>query len=270
MTNLSEDLNGKLDSLRAIISQYEKVAIAFSGGVDSSLLLRVACDVLGENATAYFADSIVQTTEEKACALAFAHEISARLVVLPFDILTLPDFVGNPVDRCYFCKSKIFSKIVEKAAEQGMNIVADGTNSDDLRQFRPGAKAVQELGVRTPLADARLTKQEIRLLSKSLGLSSWNKHSSSCLATRIAPGLAITPERLAIVEEAERYLRDEQFFGCRVRLDQTSCVLELSAGDLKRFINQAHQKGLMALINSLGIDKVFLDLEEREGVDIGH
>ena len=268
LTSLTEDHKSKLETLKTILIGYDKVAIAYSGGVDSSLLLKVACGVLGENATAYFADSIVQTAEEKDSALAFAQEISAQLVILEFDILTFPDFVKNPVDRCYFCKGKIFSEIVKKAAGSGVSIVADGTNLDDLSQFRPGAKAVGELGVRTPLVEAKLAKKDIRKISKSLGLSNWNKYSSSCLATRIASGLAITPERLAIITKAEQYLQDRQFSGCRVRLDASSCVLELSSGDICRFINRRFEKDFMALMNSLGIDKVLLDLKEREGVNI--
>jgi len=268
LTSLTEDIDSKLDKLKAIISGYERVAIAFSGGVDSSLLLQVASDVLGQNATAYFADSIVQTAEEKAVALAFAHEISARLEILHLDLLTFPDFVDNPVDRCYYCKYKVFSKIAGKAADKGIDIVADGTNLDDLSLFRPGAKAVRELGVRTPLADAQLTKREIREISRFLGLSSWNKPSSSCLATRIAPGQAITTDRLAIVEKAERFLNNKQLSGCRVRLNGSSCVLELSAGDIRRFISKGLGKDFTVLMNSFGIKKVFLDLKEREGVNI--
>lgn len=263
MISLPENLAHKLDLLRTVIASYDKVAIAYSGGVDSSLLLKVAYDLLGDNVTAYFADSIVQTVEEKKSAVDLAQEISANLVILQFDLLSFSDFVENPVDRCYFCKKKIFSQILHLANKQGIINLADGTNIDDLKLFRPGAKAVLELGVKTPLVEANFTKNDIRLLSKYLGLSSWNKYSSSCLATRIAIGQPITPESLAIIEKAEQFLRDKGYDGCRVRLDGMSSTLELVTGDIVPFINRRHNHDFIELMTSLGIDKIFLDLKGR-------
>nr|MBF0221884.1 ATP-dependent sacrificial sulfur transferase LarE [Desulfobulbaceae bacterium] len=263
MTSLPEDLAYKLDQLRTIIAGYEKVAVAFSGGVDSSLLLKVAYDQVGDDVTAYFADSIVQSAAEKNSAFASAHEIAAPLVVLQFDLLSFPEFVANPKDRCYFCKKKIFSEILREANQLGIHNLADGTNLDDLKQFRPGAKAVQELGVKTPLVEAKLTKKDIRILSRYLGLSSWDKHSASCLATRIASGQSITLQHLNIIERAEQHLSGKGFGGCRVRLDGLSCTLELARGDVYLFITQGHNDAFVSLMSSLGIDKISLDLKER-------
>ena len=267
LTSLSEGLALKLGNLKTILAGYEKVAIAYSGGVDSSLLLKVAFDVLGQNATAYFADSIVQTAEEKKSASQLAEDISAPLVILSFDLLSFPDFFKNSVERCYYCKRKIFSEIIRKSTEQGITVVADGTNLDDLGQFRPGAKAVQELGVKTPLVEAKLNKSEIRRLSQYLGLSSWNKHSSSCLATRIANDQPVTPKKLTIIESAEKFLRDKGFSGCRVRLDRSTCTLELSSGHIQQFMQNGFEKDFVTYMESLGIDKTLLDLKEREGIN---
>lgn len=268
MTLINDELQVKYTTLTSLLAQYARIAVAFSGGVDSTLLLKVAHDVLGSGVTAFFADSVVQVRGERASAIALARGLSADLVVLPFDLLNFDEFTRNPVDRCYLCKTKIFSEIRYCSTKRGIEIMVDGTNLDDLSQFRPGAKAVSELGVKAPLVEAKLTKKDIRQLSKHLGLSTWDKHSSSCLATRIATGQTITAERLALVSTAESYLKDHGFLGCRVRLDGTACVVELAVGDMARFAGQRLAGEFAVLMKNHGMSKVFLDLQERAGINM--
>ena len=179
---------------------------------------------------------------------------------------SLPEFAANPSDRCYHCKKAIFSTFLALARERHIPWLADGTNSDDLQQHRPGQRAVTELGVRSPFTEAGLAKEEIRLLSRALGLSTWNKPSASCLATRIPTHTPITMTNLGLVETAERTLHTLGYHGCRVRLLGTALTIELAAGDIARLAGHGDFITVRTYLYSLGAEKVFLDLLERESI----
>jgi uncharacterized protein len=259
-------LHQKHQQVQALLSGYGRVAIAFSGGVDSTLLLKIAHDTLGENCLALFADSVVQPRAERDGAVTTAQTIGAALVQVPFAPLALPEFTANCGDRCYYCKKAIFAVFLHLAKLDNFPWLADGTNSNDLDADRPGLRAVAELGVKSPLADAGLTKEEIRLLSRALGLPTWDKPSASCLATRIPTHTPITVTNLGLVETAERFLHTLGYHGCRVRLLGSTFVLELAAGDIVKIARHEDFITVRAYLYSLGAEKVFLDLLQRASI----
>lgn len=263
---LPSSLNQKYQQVKKILLGYGRVAVAFSGGVDSSLVVKIGHDTLGDNLLALFADSLLQPREERQGAVATAQAIGVRLDIVHFTPLALPEFVANPTDRCYYCKKAIFSAFLDLASHRDIPCLVDGTNNDDLSQHRPGGRALAELGVKSPLAEAGLTKEEIRRLSRALGLSTWDKPSASCLATRIPANTLISASALALVDQAERYLHDLGYHGCRVRLKTGAATIELAAGDIARLGAEGDFKRVRAHLNSLGVEKVFLDLLERESI----
>lgn len=263
---IPSELQKKLSTLEEILGSLGRVAIAFSGGVDSALLLKVAHDTLGENAIAFFADSEVQPLEERQGAIAMSDLIGISLEIVEFKPLALPEFAANGSRRCYHCKKSIFSTFLALAQQRAFPWLADGTNHDDLSKDRPGALAVAELGVKSPLAEVRLSKNEIRELSRHFDLPTWNKPSASCLATRIPTGIAITAADLATIGEAERILHELGYHGCRVRLTGTTCYLELVAGDITRLLANGNFMTVRDSLLALGANKVFLDLLERESI----
>lgn len=264
--DIPPELKEKYQTVRDIIKGYRRLAIAFSGGVDSSLLLKIAHDALGKNTMAMFADSVVQPEKERQDAVDTAQSIGACLKIVAFDPLALAEFTANQARRCYYCKKSIFSTFMELARQQDFPCLADGTNHDDLSQDRPGAQAVAELGVKNPLAEAALTKGEIRQLSRALGLSTWNKPSASCLATRIPTNTIITAADLAMVGKAEHYLHDLGYHGCRVRLAAATFYLELADGDIARLADRREFGAIRDYLYALGAKKVFLDLLERASI----
>lgn len=264
--DISPEVNRNYKKLQGIIRECGRMAIAFSGGADSSLLLKVASDTLGRNVLALFADSLLQPDEERQGAIATARSTGVALTIVVFNPFGLPNFIANGKDRCYHCKKFIFSAFAELAKDADFPVLADGTNLDDLGQDRPGLRATAELGTRSPLAEAGLTKGEIRQLSRALGLPTWNKPSASCLATRIPHGIPITADDLAVVDKAERYLHGLNYLGCRVRLAGTTAHLELAAGDIARLVQRGELEAVRGHLSSLGVKKVLLDLSERGSI----
>jgi len=264
--DLPQKLQEKMVSLQEIVRGYRRVAIAFSGGADSSLLLKVAYDVLGENTLALFADSQFQPEEERHGAIATAGLIGASIDVVTFDPFALPLLILNSKLRCYHCKRAIFSQFIDLARQRQCLWLADGTNFDDLSQDRPGILAIKELGVQSPLAQACLTKSEVRLLSHHLGLPTWDKPSASCLATRIPTDTPITAMAVAAVDQAERILHGLGYQGCRVRIAASAWYLELAEGDIERLVASSDLGRVRAAFFALGANKVFLDLLERASI----
>lgn len=258
-------LKKKLDRLAGILRAYRKALVAFSGGVDSSFLLKCCRDYLGrENVLAVTAVSPTYTKKELAAAKDIAGELGASHRVIHTNEVEDPNFKANPQNRCYYCKSELFSKLQEMAGKEGIKFVLDATNADDLKDYRPGSLAKKECGVHSPLAEAGLGKKEIRQLSKELGLKTWDAPQAACLASRFAYGQEIKIEDLARVEAAEDFIRSLGFKMVRLRHyqlpDKTLLArVEVGAQDIERVASRKSQ--VASKLKKLGYNYVTLDLE---------
>ena len=253
-----KDIEAKLAQLRALLKETGGIAVAFSSGVDSTFLLKVAHEELGERAVAVTARSHSFPKREQDEAAAFCAREGIRQVVVDSEELAIPGFRKNPPNRCYLCKRELFTKILEIARAEGLPAVAEGSNVDDLGDYRPGLLAVRELGIRSPLREAGLGKDEIRVLSRRMGLPTWNKPSFACLASRFPYGEEITVERLARVERAEQYLMDLGFGQVRVRSHGTVARIELCPADIPKAV--AQREKIHASLKAIGFAYVALDL----------
>jgi uncharacterized protein len=236
-----------------------RVVVAYSGGTDSTLLLRVAHDELGEDAIAVTAVSPSTPADELQEATAMAREIRSQHLVVHSDELQDPNYTANSPDRCYHCKYLRFDGLRELAREKGFTYVADGSNLDDLGDHRPGIRASRELGVRSPLKEAGLTKADVRALSRTLGLPTWDKPSGACLASRIPYGTPITSERLKQIDDAERFVRSLGISQVRVRLHGDIARIEVEARDLRILVQ--NRSDLVLELRRLGFSYVTVDLE---------
>jgi uncharacterized protein len=264
---LSFKLADKKKKLERIISRENRAAVACSGGVDSTLLLQITHNVLGhENTIAVFAKTPLLPPGEAEAAREVVNLVGSRLLTVSLNPLDWPEFTENPKERCYLCKNKIYHAFLEKLEEFQFSTLMDGTNLDDLHEYRPGLKALQELHVRTPLADAGLTKDDIRQLSRDLNLPNWDKFSSSCLATRVATGEQISMEKLGLIKKCENFLQTLDFFGCRVRIANDCAVIEIQENDIKRFAEKETRRAVSEKFNDFRIKKVSLDICGRKGI----
>lgn len=259
---LTATLEGKYSSLRATVANMDSVVIGFSGGVDSTLLLKVAKDILGNGVLAVIGRSETYPTREYTEAISLAEEIGVNVHVVRTEETDVLKFQENPPDRCYYCKTELFGKLKVIADERGFRWIADGTNADDVRDFRPGMKAINEKEVRSPLLEAGLTKQEIRELSRYLELPTWDKPSFACLSSRFPYGFGITKENLMKIDQAETLLRDLGFRYFRVRHhDDKTARIEVGKDEIKRLADDELRMKIVSELKKLGFTYVTLDLQ---------
>lgn len=253
--------NLKLQKLKEYLKSLGSLAIAFSGGTDSTFLLKVASDVLGDNVLAITASSSTFPQRELNEAIQFAKSRNLRHEVIVSDELDIEGFADNPVNRCYLCKYGLFSKIINIAATRGIKYVADGSNIDDLGDYRPGLDAMRELGVISPLRVAGLTKAEIRELSKEIGLDTWDKPAFACLSSRLPYGQKITREKLSMIERAEQFLLDMGFKQVRVRHHGDIARIEVSADEIGKFFSLEIMNKINTEFKNIGFAYTALDLK---------
>jgi uncharacterized protein len=251
----------KLERLQEILREMGSLIVAFSGGVDSTFLLKVAKDSLGENVLAVTATSSTYPERESREAEGLAREIGARHIKIESEELDIPGFRNNPPDRCYYCKGELFHKLKEIAERENIKFIADGSNLDDLSDYRPGRKAAEELGVRSPLKEAGFTKENIRILSKEMGLSTWNKQSFACLASRFPYGNEINPNKLGMVDKAEDFLLSMGFRQVRVRHHDTIARIEVSKDEIVRLFYNGTSETISKRLKEIGFKYITVDLE---------
>ena len=274
--DMAQEAFEKLKRLKAWIREKGKIAIAFSGGVDSALLLKAACDALqgveshggtdnadaAENKVlAITADSRVFPGRERSESIEFCKSLNCRQILFRFDEMAVPGFADNPPDRCYICKTALFTRMKAIAAENGMEVLAEGSNMDDLGDYRPGLRAIEELHIASPLREAGLTKAEIRFLSRELGLPTWQKPSFACLASRFVYGETITEDKLAMVEQGEQLLFSLGFHQFRVRIHGTLARIELLPEEMDRLLTPKLRAEIAEKFRSFGFSYVTLDLQ---------
>lgn len=251
----------KYERLNALLRQNPGLAIAYSGGVDSSFLLKAAVDALGRNnVVAVTVRAANFPARETAEAEAFARSLGVHPVFLDLEVMAIPGFAENSPERCYFCKKAVFSAIREAAGKQGATILADGANVDDDGDYRPGTRAVRELGAISPLREAGLTKADIRALAREMNLPFWDKPSFACLASRIPYNHPISAEAMARVERAEQYFLASGLRNVRVRLHGDLARVEVEPADMPRFFDVATLCRMDADLRAMGFAYAALDM----------
>ena len=258
---ISVETETKYQKLLSSLRDCPSLAVAFSGGVDSTFLLKCAHDVLCDRVTAYTAKSCSFPARELAEAANFCKTHGIRHIVLESEELDIPGFRDNPRNRCYLCKRELFEKIIASAHLRGIERIAEGSNTDDDGDYRPGLTAVAELGVLSPLRQAGLCKEEIRQLSRRLGLDTWNKQSFACLASRFVYGERITPEKLQMVDRAEQLLLDLGFHQVRVRVHGSMARIEVLPEEIGKLIEAKARGRISAAFHEQGFSFVTADLD---------
>lgn len=254
------DIDNKLNKLKESIEAFGSVAVAYSGGVDSTFLLKIAHDVLGDKAIAITAKSSTYPEREFKEAKELAEKIGAKHIVIVSEELDIKGYSENPTNRCYYCKKELFTKINEIARENNINKVLDGSNLDDVGDYRPGMTAAKELGVVSPLKLAELTKNDIRELSKRFNLPTWNKPSFACLSSRVPYGSKITASKLKMIEKSEQFLLDLGFRQVRVRHHGDIARIEVAAEEREKIFSIELMDKISEKLKSIGFKYVTFDL----------
>lgn len=257
---MTDQLHEKQNSLIDYLQSLGKVAIAFSGGVDSTFLLRTAYDALGDDVLAVIGKTVSVPNREYLEAVSFCRSLGVKHSVIGVDQMSIEGFTDNPPERCYLCKKALFTAFLKEAASRGFKVLAEGSNMDDLKDYRPGQKALSELGVKSPLREAGLTKAEIRALSRELDLPTWNKPALACLATRIPCGEEITEEKLHMIEEAEACLFDLGFTQVRVRHHGEIARIEVEKEEISKLLKSDIALTVTARLREIGFRYITADL----------
>lgn len=258
---MKKELQQKYERLTQIIGECPSALIAYSGGVDSTLLLKVCVDVLGEKCLAVFSDSVLQPARERKATLDLARKLGAELLVLEGIDLEHDAFSKHPTDRCYFCKGLIFDKVIEVATQRGISSIFDGSNQDDLLDYRPGKKALKERSIRSPLQEANFSKQEIRELSKELDLPTWDKDALACLATRIPYFEKVSKEKLTLIDTIEETLVKNGFRNVRARLFKEEVSIEVRSSQIDLLKKTISSLNFSELIEGSPWKRIVIDMK---------
>ena len=255
-------LEQKTEIIKSLILEMDSVLVAFSGGVDSTLVLALAHEVLGEKALAVTAQSASVPNREMQASLQLAKEIGARHLVVRTEEMSNPEYRANPANRCYHCKTELYSSLKRVAKQDNISTILNGINLDDLGDYRPGIDSAREQGVRSPLVEAEFSKQDVRDLSRAMGLSIWNKPAMACLSSRIPYGQPVTAEKLSRVEQAEDLLLSFGFKQVRVRHLGTKASIELDQNEIPLYqSDESIQRSVKEKLMALGFSCVVLDPE---------
>lgn len=257
---MNSELQKKLENLKDYLRDLESVAIAYSSGVDSTFLLKVAGDVLGNKAIAITVNSSFFPERERSEASEFCQKNGIKHITATVNVLGIEKVADNPPDRCYLCKRALFTKMKEIAAEQGIENLAEGSNLDDEGDYRPGLKAIAELHIESPLRECSFTKEDIRSLSKELGLDTWDKPSYACLASRVPYGEKLTPEKLSMIEKSEDFLTELGFGQSRVRHHGDVARIELLPQEFDKLMDKEVREKVYSELNRIGFKYVTLDI----------
>lgn len=256
-----QSVDEKLGCMQDILRSLERVAVAFSAGVDSTFVLKVARDVLGPaNVIAVTGESDSLATAEAEQAAELARQIGVEHVVIRTQEFDDPNYLANPENRCYYCKTELYSKLGDFIAQRGIKAVVNGINADDQSDWRPGIQAAAEFGVRAPAAEAKLTKQDIRVLSERLGLPTFDKPAMPCLSSRVQYGEGITPAKLKQIERSEAFLHALGFRECRVRHHDNLARVELPPAEIERAMEPAMRARIDVALREYGYTYVTIDL----------
>ena len=256
-----DKLLGKYEELKKHLGSFGKVAVAFSSGVDSTFLLYAAKEALGDNVLALTASSCSFPVRELKETKAFCEEHGIRQIIVESEELSIEGFSHNPKNRCYLCKRELFQKFRDVAEREGIKEIVEGSNLDDNGDYRPGLMAVAELGIQSPLRTIGFTKNEIRMMSKHLGLSTWEKQSFACLSSRFPYGEEITEKKLGMVDKAEQYLLDMGFHPLRVRIHGNVARIELDPSEFGKFMEEDVRTKVYDMFKQTGFAYAALDIK---------